>query len=62
MDANKHKITKNWENNLVIPIYKKGQYLDCHNYQAICLPAIGFKIYTGILKKILRKRVTNKLR
>lgn len=51
------KLPKDWENNLIVPIYKKGLQSQCENYRPICLAQTSFKIYTRILEKRLRNHI-----
>lgn len=61
MAWNNERIPKDWENNLILPIHKKGDQTICDNYRAICLSSVGFKVYTKIVEKRLRQQVENHL-
>ncbi|GJQ81613.1 hypothetical protein Trydic_g9987 [Trypoxylus dichotomus] len=57
----KQKLTKDWENHLIIPICKKEEQTRCENYKAICLAQTSFKLYTRMLEKRLRVCMEQKL-
>src|ERR1700712_4725312 len=50
------KLPNDWEQNMIIPIYKKGDFTNCQNCRAIC-----FKLYTQILEKRLREHIDGKI-
>lgn len=50
-------IPKDWENNLIIPIHKKGLQTQWENYRPICLAQTSYKTYTKILEKRLRNQI-----
>lgn len=54
-------IPKDWEKNVIVPLYKKGKKTKCENYRAICLASTLYKMYTKIVEKKLRKEVEGKL-
>lgn len=56
-----NKIPKDWEKNIIIPLYKKGKKCKCENYRAICITSTLFKMYTKIIENKLRNEVATKL-
>lgn len=55
------KVPKDWERNIIVPLYKKGDSTDCNNYRAICLSAVAFKIYSRILENRLRSEIEHRI-
>lgn len=52
------RIPRDWENNLIIPIYKKGDQMQCDNSH---MPSTNWKPYIRVLEKILRGYLEYKL-
>jgi predicted RNA-binding protein len=48
---------EDWNINVIMPIFEKGNSYDCNNHQAICLSPVVLKIYTRILEIRLREIV-----
>ena len=48
-------IPKEWTIGMIVPIYKKGDKKDCHNYRGITLLSVVFKVYEQIIEHKLRK-------
>jgi hypothetical protein len=43
------KLLRNWTEEVLCPVYKKGDKLDCKNYRGICLLNVTYKVYAKIL-------------
>jgi hypothetical protein len=42
-------LPKSWIEEVLCPVYKKGDKLDCKNYRGICLLSVKFKVFAKIL-------------
>jgi hypothetical protein len=55
------KIPHDWEIGVLIPIYKKGDRLDCNNYRGTTLLSVVAKTYERILEKRLRREIEEQM-
>jgi hypothetical protein len=46
---NKEELPQQWKESVVIPTHKKGDKIDCNNYQGISLLSTAYKILSNIL-------------
>jgi hypothetical protein len=46
---NKEEIPQQWNESIIVPIYKKGDKTECNNYQGISLLSTAYKILSNIL-------------
>jgi hypothetical protein len=45
----KEELPEQWKESIIVPIYKKGDKMDCSNYQGISLLSTSYKILSNIL-------------
>ena len=46
---NKEKLSEEWKESIIVPIYKKGDKTECSNYRGISLLPTMYKILSNIL-------------
>jgi len=46
---NKEKLSEEWKESIIVPIYKKGDKTYCSNYRGISLLPATYKILSNIL-------------
>jgi len=46
---NKEELPEEWKESIIVPIYKKGDKIDCSNYSGISLLPTTYKILSNIL-------------
>jgi hypothetical protein len=46
---NKEELPEQWEQLIIVPVYKKGDKTDCRNYRGISLVSTMYKILSNIL-------------
>jgi sorting nexin-29 len=49
----KEYVPKEWWKNIVCPIHKKGDKLECMNYRGIVLLCTAYKVFANILRNRL---------
>jgi sorting nexin-29 len=45
----KEELPEQWKEYIIVPIYKKGDRMDCSNYRGISLLSTSYKILSNIL-------------
>jgi sorting nexin-29 len=45
----KEELLQQWKESIIVPIYKKGDKMDCSNYRGISLLSSSYKILSNIL-------------
>jgi len=45
---NKEKLSEEWQELIIVPMYKKGDKTDCNNYRGISLLPFMYKILSNI--------------
>jgi sorting nexin-29 len=46
---NKEELPEQWKESFIVPVYKKGDKMDCSNYSGISLLSTKYKIVSNIL-------------
>jgi sorting nexin-29 len=46
---NKQELPQQWKESIIVPIYKKGDKIDCNKYRGISLLSTAYKIFSNIL-------------
>jgi hypothetical protein len=46
---NKEELPEKWKESIIVPIYKKGDKMDCSNYREISLLSTSYKVLLNIL-------------
>jgi hypothetical protein len=46
---NKEELPEEWKESIIVPVYKKGDKIDCNNYRGISLLPTTYKILSNIL-------------
>jgi len=46
---NKEELSEEWNESIIVPIYKKGDKTDCNNYRGISLLPTTYKILSNIV-------------
>ena len=55
------RIPDDWNKAIIVPIYKKGNRMDCSNYRGISLLSVPGKVYASIIEKRIRQLTEGKL-
>jgi hypothetical protein len=51
------RIPKNWEKNIIMPVYKQGDSSKCENYRGVCLSSVALKAFSRIIEARLRMTI-----
>jgi hypothetical protein len=54
---NKEELPQQWKEPITVPIYKKGDKIDCNNYHEISLLSTAYKMLSNILLASLTPHV-----
>jgi hypothetical protein len=55
------RIPKDWEKNIILPLYKKGDSSKRENYRAVCLSSVALKAFSRIIEARLRMAIEGEL-
>jgi hypothetical protein len=55
------EVPKDWENGIIMPLFKKGDRMDLDNYRGITLMDVVGKVFSGILRDRLEKFYEGKI-
>ena len=61
MIQNNKKLSQQWNEGIICPVYKKGDRLNCNNCRPITLLNIAYKIFAILLNNRLIENIENKL-
>jgi hypothetical protein len=61
MIRNNEQLPQQWNEEIIFPVYKEGDRLNCNNHRPITLLNIAYKIFAILLNKRLIENIENKL-